>query len=199
MLTTCLYPTLYLRAFFGQQEVSEWMGSICLIWESFGVWVSDWLWCSFLSDIHLLLWNILKYRYHTAWCHILLLFYYLDNAPYTQMFQIKAVNLNEVFILCANSFKEFFNLDLSLNSTVNKWICYKVDNWDYILGRVKDFSLCQHGRLALRSPQSGNQGPSLEEGNAAALWKLTILLYLMPRSKICLTILPCLLPSCHVL
>lgn len=63
------------------------------------------------------------------------------------MFQIKAVYLNEVFILCARCFREFFNLDLSLNSTVNKWICYKVDNWDYILSRVKDFALCQHVQI----------------------------------------------------
>lgn len=60
------------------------------------------------------------------------------------MFQIKSVYLNEVFMLCVNSFRELFNLNLSLNSTVNKWICYKVDNGGYIIGRVKDFSLCQH-------------------------------------------------------
>lgn len=65
------------------------------------------------------------------------------------MFQIKAVYLNEVFIhvLCASSFREIFSLDLSLSSTVNKWICCKVDNWHCISGRVKDVSLSQHVQI----------------------------------------------------
>jgi hypothetical protein len=83
------------------------------------------------------------------------------------MFQIKAVYLNEIFVLCASSVRELLNLDLNLDSAV-KWIRKWTTGIIFLAGE-KIFLSVTMSRLTLGSSQPGYQGPSLEQGNAATV------------------------------